>query len=556
MGGLLLGSFQLTVRDVLQHKCFKNAKVIAGEDGLDNVIRWVHIMEVTNFEELLNGSELILSTGIGWKDFKKTSVDYLERLIRANVSGLCIELVKYANEIPEKMIELANKHNMPIIVFYQEVRFIDITQDINTELMNNQYKILSDLEEFSRKLNYTMLLPNAFKRVLKLINQYLNVQVIYLAKNTEETIFVPLQHEMEQIKLIETVKNFKEKRLVNRNKQFIAANGSYVGQPVQALDHKFADLVIFPKYKNATEYELLVLDRCANAISQDLVRIFYMEEQRKQKEQQWVYEWLNGEYHAEEIQQYISSLDSTLKPNGATVCICRLNQVLDDSKHSYFLAILRNVLQSHGYFLISLYDHKQFTLIFINQRSLTDWKERLKKALNHVNQMNLYEIEASNHALFGVGKMIVDLEKIQESYDTAKEALLIQNQAKLSDEIFYEDLHIYRLVSSLSKTINLHDYINEYIGTVIEYDQMHNSELLYTLRVFLESNGSKNDAAKRLFVVRQTLYHRLDKLKELLGEDFMDASKRSTIEFSLHAHRYMNPPKKIVETTSINAIEN
>ncbi|MCT2535363.1 PucR family transcriptional regulator [Aquibacillus koreensis] len=540
-----MASLPLTVREVLQNKCFEGAKVIAGEKGLDHAVRWVHIMEVTHVDKLLNGSELILSTGVGWRDFQTTSVAYLKQLIKARVAALCIELVKYANEIPEEMINLANKHDLPIIVFYKEVRFIDITQSINNQLMNNQYKILADLEDFSRKLNHTMLLPNAFHRVLKLIHQYLGVQVIYLSKTKEETIFVPLQHEMEQKKLLATVEKHKEKRLINSNKQYIAPNGLYVGQPVQALDHKFADLIIFPKYKNVTEYELLVLDRCANAISQDLVRIFYLEEQKKQQEQQWVQEWLKGECSKDEIHQYLSSLDAQLKPQGAVVCLCRFNQVIDRSNHSYFIAVFRNVLQSYGYYLISFYDQKQFVFIFINQRSLTDWKMRLQKAIDHINRMDMYETIASKHALFGVGKITEDMEAITASYDAAKEALHIQNQAKIKDKIFYEDLHVYRLVSSLNNTVNLDDYMNEYLGAVVTYDQAHNSELLYTLQIFLESNGSKNEAAKRLFVVRQTLYHRLDKLKELLGEDFMMPEKRVTIELLLHAYRYHNPSVEV-----------
>ncbi|MRH41730.1 hypothetical protein GH741_03465 [Aquibacillus halophilus] len=544
-----MGSLRITVGELLEEKCFEHAKVIPGEKGLVNTVDWVHIMEVTDTGKLLNGSELILTTGVGWRNFRATSIKYLEQLIYAGAAGLCIELVKYANEIPEEMVELANEHNMPIIIFYQEVRFIDITQTVNRQLMNNQYRVLVDLEEFSRKLNHTMLLPNAFKRVLKLISEYLNVQVIYLAKSSEETIFVPLQHEIEKMDMIEIVNKHKGKRVVNRNKQFIAADGSYVGQSVQALDHKFAELIIFPKYKKVTEYELLVLDRCTNAISQDLVRFFYIEEQRKQKEQQWVYEWLNGEYKTEEIRQYLSSIDSKIKPQGAVVCICRLNQLIEDSKHSYFLAIFRNVLQKHGYFLISLCDQKQFIFVLINQRSLSDWKKRLEKALNHIKQLDLFKESKSDHALFGVGKMKVNIEALSESYSTAKEALQIQNQARLKDEIFYENLHIYRLVSKLSETVDLDDYVNEYLGAVIDYDEAHSSQLLYTLQVFLESNGSKNEAAKRLFVVRQTLYHRLDKLKELLGEDFMESSKRATIEFSLHAYHYNNPSINMPQST-------
>ncbi len=82
--------------------------------------------------------------------------------------------------------------------------------------------------------------------------------------------------------------------------------------------------------------------------------------------------------------------------------------------------------------------------------------------------------------------------------------------------------------------------MNEYLGSVIEYDQKHNSELLHTIAVLIESYGSKKDAAKRLFIVRQTLYHRLDRLKELLGEDYMEPTKRAAIEFSLYAHRYLS----------------
>ena len=142
----------MTIREVLESSCFRGATVIAGHEGLKRIVRWVHVMEVTEIRELLSGNELILSTGIGWGgDKKETSLPYLKQLIDVGASGLCVELVKYTNEIPREMMDLANENHFPLIVFHEEVRFIDITQMINTNLMNNQYKILSDLEEFSRK---------------------------------------------------------------------------------------------------------------------------------------------------------------------------------------------------------------------------------------------------------------------------------------------------------------------------------------------------------------------------------------------------------------------
>ena len=54
-----------------------------------------------------------------------------------------------------------------------------------------------------------------------------------------------------------------------------------------------------------------------------------------------------------------------------------------------------------------------------------------------------------------------------------------------------------------------------------------------TLKVYLHTNGQKKDTAERLFIVRQTLYHRLEKIEQLLGPDFMQPEKRLALELML-----------------------
>ena len=71
--------------------------------------------------------------------------------------------------------------------------------------------------------------------------------------------------------------------------------------------------------------------------------------------------------------------------------------------------------------------------------------------------------------LFGVGKYIESLHKLSDSFSTAKESLHIQIQANIPHQIFYENLHIYRLVSILHKQGHLLEYMNEYLGSVIDY---------------------------------------------------------------------------------------
>lgn len=46
----------------------------------------------------------------------------------------------------------------------------------------------------------------------------------------------------------------------------------------------------------------------------------------------------------------------------------------------------------------------------------------------------------------------------------------------------------------------------------------------------------KKDTAERLFIVRQTLYHRLEKIEQLLGSDFMQTEKRLALELILFSY--------------------
>ena len=60
------------------------------------------------------------------------------------------------------------------------------------------------------------------------------------------------------------------------------------------------------------------------------------------------------------------------------------------------------------------------------------------------------------------------------------------------------------------------------IRTVLdEYDKKYRSNLLETLRVYVQNEGRIAQTAQALFLHVNTVRYRLDKLKELLGpEDF------------------------------------
>ena len=137
----------LTVSDILSRKHFEQAIMIAGEDGLNRIVKWVHVVEVTNIRNLLNGDELILSTGVAWKGNEELFVSILHQLIEIHAAGLCIEMGTYLSVIPDEAIRIANQNNFPIVIFQKEVPFVEITQDIHTMIIHKQYRKISDLRK-------------------------------------------------------------------------------------------------------------------------------------------------------------------------------------------------------------------------------------------------------------------------------------------------------------------------------------------------------------------------------------------------------------------------
>ncbi|GAA1289755.1 PucR family transcriptional regulator [Saccharothrix xinjiangensis] len=73
------------------------------------------------------------------------------------------------------------------------------------------------------------------------------------------------------------------------------------------------------------------------------------------------------------------------------------------------------------------------------------------------------------------------------------------------------------------------------LGPVLDYDAAHGSNLIGTLRVFLDCSGSWTAAAARLHVHVNTLRYRVGRAEELLGADLSNFTERVDLYLALQA---------------------
>ena len=91
----------LTVRDVLTDL---DVQLLAGEDGLDAPVRWVHISELVDPTPFLSGGELLLTTGMAL-DSAKAQREYINRLADHGLAGLGYGTGFAHQKVPKAAVE-------------------------------------------------------------------------------------------------------------------------------------------------------------------------------------------------------------------------------------------------------------------------------------------------------------------------------------------------------------------------------------------------------------------------------------------------------------------
>lgn len=118
-----------------------------------------------------------------------------------------------------------------------------------------------------------------------------------------------------------------------------------------------------------------------------------------------------------------------------------------------------------------------------------------------------------------------ELTNLHKSYNEA----LLTLAATLSPNkksVEYADLAIHKLLITLDKQL-LKTIYHDTLGPLLEYDRMNEQEYLTFLRVFIEENGRINTIAKRMFLHRNTVQYRIDRIGTILDinlKSFYDIS--------------------------------
>lgn len=221
----------IKISDLLSLDLLKNAKIIAGKNGLNNEIKRVTFndcpLDLDVNSKIIRSGDLYINSFYIVKDNKEQLVNFFKFYIENKSAGIFI-IDEYFKEFPQEVISLANAYNYPIILIDNHIPYAEIINAAVGMILFDQYDTIAEM-----KIN-KILDPHTTPEEMIETIEYFNIDL----KKYYSSIFIKVHTDFS-----------KKEKLIRSDLENIYNIDSY----------KYKNgLLAFLSYDNNNKYELLI----------------------------------------------------------------------------------------------------------------------------------------------------------------------------------------------------------------------------------------------------------------------------------------------------------
>ncbi|HKV03197.1 MAG TPA: GAF domain-containing protein [Ktedonobacteraceae bacterium] len=136
----------------------------------------------------------------------------------------------------------------------------------------------------------------------------------------------------------------------------------------------------------------------------------------------------------------------------------------------------------------------------------------------------------------GIGNQCQSISDYRRGFAEASEALQMGQNLNRDGGVsvtHFNDLGVYRYLYKIARMDDLRDMYQDQVARIANYDRRKGTDLLDTLEIYLECAGNLTKTSNRLFVHRNTLIQRLERLQSLCDIDLQERSNWLTLQVAI-----------------------
>ncbi|WP_151734394.1 PucR family transcriptional regulator ['Paenibacillus yunnanensis' Narsing Rao et al. 2020] len=484
----------ITLRELLQLPVLSKAKVISGAQGLDRIVRFVDIMEVPDLQGWISEGVMLLTTAYSIRHDPSLLTELIYTLNGLGAAALAIKPARFLKEIPGEAIAASNDCGLPIVEIPPEIPYTDITQPVTELLLGRQALLLRRSEEVYRTLT-TMVLENS------------GIQAV--SDNVAELLKAP-------VALID-----------NEGRTIVSSPPDYGWQPGEAplgwnihVDKRTVARLVIDKEK-LDDLEEVGVEQARVVFALELMRRKVAEDTEFRLRGNFIDELMTPPFPSRheverrarqlgmnpEHQWEVAVIEGTTAPSEETV-----------------YRLLDREARRRGVTPHAEYRSNRAVLFLPTQegRKVSPAGEELEPWAATLQEWMRDKAGGLSGYRAGIGNP-QQLWNIHTSYGEARKALSVARRlgAGAGEVTNYGDIEVYHLLEGLSGP-GFEALFERKLGKLLRYDKEHDSNMLLTFYHYLECNGSLIDTAASLYIHRNSVKYRLERIRDITGFDLND----------------------------------
>lgn len=532
-----------TVRSILtlQELDAGAPELLSGAARLDSPVRWVHIADTERVGALLEGGELVLSTGTTFRTSDEAAARFLDDLEEAGVAGAVVELVDSdgapARAAAEVLRRAARGRALPVVLLSRSVRFVRITEVVHRMLVGEQLARVERARHVHEVFTALSLEGASEQRIVERTAELVGAPVVL-----EDVAHRVLGFSATGADPQELLREWADRsRRVGYREQTGRRNDAedWLQTPVGASGRRWGRLVVpgaLPVHADDAD-AAQVLERAGQALT--IARM------AGRDQAELLYQAQSGLLH--ELRQPAGLAEQEARTRGAALglepapffipLVLRLDRVDGEDptglqlRERALLETLAVAVRSARRTMLAsgLQSGSLGVLLGSPARQLED--PLLERILGR-----LAEDADGPRWTAGVGRSRASLLEaasgLDEAAQVADTAATLENRQRRYYR--FADVRLRGLLALLQSDPRVRTFAEAELGPLLEE---HDDGALDLLELFLRHGGNKSSLARAGHLSRPALYARLSRLQEKLGVSLDDAESRASLHVALLWHR-------------------
>lgn len=560
----------LTVQDLLEIKAIEGLKIIAGEKGINNEISIVNIIENPDALDWLTPNELLLSTGYIFKDNVEFQNKIIKELSENNCAGLVVKTKRYLDKLPPNMIAEANKYGLPLLELPMEYTLSNVISIIN-EKTSGRYDLLNRQTLDVHNLFFKITLEGGgITQISSMLSEAISNPIIIVDKDWKllnysehtdnnhpinESLNVSSSNPIFEKEFTDTIPhNISEmkksvKRIYNLNGKNIICRVL----PIAVSQDLYGYIIVWQTVRKLTEFDYVILQQASTIIALERIKAKEIEEVKLKIRHDFFDDLLSGKITSPDTLQTLCDLHG-INPNYMYYCVVvniETNEVdkLEDMISRRYK--MENIAQTCVDLIYKLtYKAKgEITCFYRNNRVIILVGQNNEHTPILVNEAKQYATElheelvrkTNKSFLIGIGQQYKSISLINKSFSEANEMIRLMHQINEKNVVsHFEDYSVYHLLDSNVNDAELDDFFQKCLGKIYEHDNLHGTSYISTLENYFYNNQNVTETSKAMYLHRNTLNYRIEKIKEILNTDLKNSEELLRIQIALKIFRILN----------------